>query len=75
MCVGDDGTITGLFDLSDAGIDAAAQELSHLHSLGSRFAAIALNAYGPIDVEDVVRAHPSVGARPLALARTGNPAT
>jgi hypothetical protein len=57
MCVDTNGTITGLFDLSDAGIDAASQELSLVHSLGSRFAAIAIDAYGPVDVEAVRRAH------------------
>jgi hypothetical protein len=57
LCVAADGTITGVFDVSDAGIDAAAQELSMLHSLGSRFVRIALDAYGPMELADVRRAH------------------
>jgi len=57
FCVAPDGSITGVFDLGDAGIDTAAQDLSHVYSLGSRFAAIAFEAYGPVDVEHVRRAH------------------
>jgi aminoglycoside phosphotransferase (APT) family kinase protein len=57
MCVDDDGSITGVFDLGDAGLDASATELMYVHSLGSRFAAIALEANPGIDVEDVRRAH------------------
>src|SRR5262249_43023018 len=53
MCVAADGTITGVFDASDAGVDAAAQELSMLHSLGSRFATIAVDAYGSVDIDDI----------------------
>src|SRR5262249_13871557 len=57
MCLARDGAILGVFDLGDAGIDAAATELLYIHSLGSRFAAIALDAYGPIDRDAVQRAH------------------
>src|SRR5262249_11440364 len=57
MCADDDGSITGVFDLGDAGLDAAATELMYVHSLGSRFAAIVLEANGEIDVDDVRRAH------------------
>ena len=57
ICCADDGSIVGVFDLGDAGIDAAAQELSLAHSLSSRFGAIAIDAYGPVDLEHVRRAH------------------
>ena len=57
MCLARDGAIIGVFDLGDAGLDAAATELLYLHSLGSRFVAIALDAYGAIDLEAVRRAH------------------
>jgi hypothetical protein len=57
LCFADDGSIVGVFDVGDAGIDAAAQELSLAHSLASRFGAIAIDAYGPIDLEHVRRAH------------------
>jgi len=57
LCCADDGAIVGVFDLGDAGIDAAAQELSLAHSLSSRFGAIAIDAYGPVDLEHVRRAH------------------
>jgi hypothetical protein len=57
MCLAEDGSIIGVFDLGDAGIDAAATELLYVHSLGSRFVAIALDAYGAIDIEAVRRAH------------------
>ena len=57
LCCAEDGSIVGVFDFGDAGIDAAAQELSCAHSLASRFAAIAIDAYGPIDLEHVRRTH------------------
>jgi aminoglycoside phosphotransferase (APT) family kinase protein len=57
MCLAEDGSIVGVFDLGDAGLDAAATELMYVHSLGSRFAALALEATGAIDVEAVRRAH------------------
>jgi len=57
MVLAEDGTITGVFDLGDSGLDAAATELLYAPSLGSRFLAIALDAYGAIDVEAVSRAH------------------
>jgi aminoglycoside phosphotransferase (APT) family kinase protein len=57
MCIDDAGSITGVFDLGDAGLDAAATELLYVHSLGSRFAAIVLEANCEIDIDDVRRAH------------------
>jgi aminoglycoside phosphotransferase (APT) family kinase protein len=57
MCVDDAGSIIGVFDLGDAGLDAAATELMYVHSLGSRFAAIVLDANRDIALEDVRRAH------------------
>jgi aminoglycoside phosphotransferase len=57
ICCADDGSIVGVFDLGDAGIDAAAQELSCAHCLSARFGAIAIDAYGPVDLEHVRRAH------------------
>ena len=58
MCFAEDGAIVGVFDLDGVGLDAAATELLYVHSLGSRFVATALAAYGgPIDLEDVRRAH------------------
>jgi aminoglycoside phosphotransferase (APT) family kinase protein len=57
LCCAEDGTIVGLFDLDGAGIDAAATELLYVHALGPRFVAIALDAYGAIDDNDVRRAH------------------
>ena len=57
MCAADDGTICGIFDFGDCGIDAAATELLYIHSLGRQFAARVLAAYGEIDEDDVHRAH------------------
>jgi hypothetical protein len=56
MCLDEEGAIAGVWDLGDAGLDAAATELLIVHSLGSRFAALAIEAYGPVDVEAVRRA-------------------
>jgi len=60
MCVAEDGTITGVFDFGDSGIDAAATELLYIHSLGPQFVARVLEAYGDIDLEEVRRAHARV---------------
>lgn len=57
LCLADDGTIVGVFDLDDSGIDCAATEFLYVHSLGPRFVATALAAYGDINLEDVRRAH------------------
>jgi len=57
MCVDDAGAITGLFDFGDSGLDAAATELLYIHSLGAEFTQRVLDAYGPIDLDDVRRAH------------------
>ncbi|HEX4454767.1 MAG TPA: phosphotransferase [Kofleriaceae bacterium] len=57
LCVDANGTITGLFDFGDSGIDAAATELLYVHSLGADFTQCVLDAYGPIDLDDVRRAH------------------
>ncbi len=58
MCLAADGTITGLFDLGDAHLDGPATELHYVHSLGPRFVAGVLAAYGaPVDIELVKRAH------------------
>jgi len=57
MCLAEDGSIIGVFDLGDAGIDAAATELLYVHSLCSRCVAIALDAYGAIDLDAGRRAH------------------
>lgn len=57
LCAAPDGTISGVFDVGDAGIDSAATELMYVHSLGSRFARIAMAAYGPIDLDQVRQAH------------------
>jgi hypothetical protein len=57
MCCSDDGSIVGVFDLDYTGVDAAATELLYVHSLGPRFVAIALDAYGAIDMDDVRQAH------------------
>jgi hypothetical protein len=56
MCLAADGSITGVFDLDGVGIDAAATELLIVHGIGSRFAAIAIDAYGPVDLGAVLRA-------------------
>ncbi len=58
MCLADDGSISGVFDVGDSGLDAAEHELHYAHSLGGRFAAAALRAYGrPLDVDAIRRAH------------------
>jgi hypothetical protein len=57
LCAAADGSISGVFDAGDAGLDAAATDLMYVHSLGSRFAAIALGVYGAIDVDAVRHAH------------------
>ncbi len=57
LCVDANGAITGLFDFGDSGIDAAATELLYVHSLGAEFLQRVLDAYGPIDLDDVRRAH------------------
>ena len=57
ICFADDGSIVGVFDLDYAGIDSAATEFLYVHAFGSRFVATALDAYGPIEVEAVWRAH------------------
>jgi len=58
MCLADGGAISGVFDVGDAGLDAAETELHYAHSLGSRFVAVALRAYGrPLDGDAIRRAH------------------
>lgn len=57
LCLADDGSIVGVFDLDYSGIDCAATEFLYVHSLGPRFVATALGAYGDINLEDVRRAH------------------
>jgi aminoglycoside phosphotransferase (APT) family kinase protein len=57
MCAATDGTITGVFDADDAGIDDAATEFLYIHSLGAQFVERAVAAYGEVDLEDVRRAH------------------
>jgi hypothetical protein len=57
LCLGDDGSIVGVFDLDDSGIDAAATEYLYVHSLGPRFVATAVAASDDINLEDVQRAH------------------
>ncbi|MEM1413527.1 MAG: phosphotransferase [Myxococcota bacterium] len=62
MVVDEDGTILGVFDLGDAGVDAAAAEMLYIHGLGPRFVAGVLDAYArergtPLRLEDVERMH------------------
>lgn len=58
LCIAADGTITGVFDVGDAGRDAPETDLQYAHSLGPRFVAIATRAYGrPLDVGAIRRAH------------------
>ncbi len=58
MCLATDGAITGVFDVGDAHLDGPATELHYVHSLGPRFVAGVLAAYGaPVDLELVKRAH------------------
>lgn len=73
LCTDDGGTITGVFDLGDAGIDAAATELLYVHSLGSRFAAISVAACGEVDLEEVRRAHLRVALGHLLWHGPGTP--
>jgi hypothetical protein len=73
MCLAEDGSITGIFDLGDAGIEAAATELLYVESLGSRFMATALDAYGPISVDDVRRAHIRIALGHLIWHPPGSP--
>ena len=73
MCTADDGTIIGLFDFGDSGLDAAATELLYVHSLGSRFVATVVDAYGPIDLEHVRRAHLRAALEHLIWHGPGTP--
>jgi len=58
LCLADDGTISGVFDLDDAGLDAAEADFQYVHSLGPRFVAIVVHAYGrPLDMAAIRRAH------------------
>jgi hypothetical protein len=57
MCLADDGAIVGVFDLDDSAADAAETDLQYVHSLGPRFVARALAAYGAHDRRAVERAH------------------
>lgn len=58
MCTAEDGTITGVFDVGDAGVDAPEADLQYVHSLGPRFVAIAVAAYGrPLDMTSIRNAH------------------
>jgi hypothetical protein len=58
LCLAGDGTITGVFDVGDAGTDAPEADLQYAHSLGPRFVAVAVHAYrGPLDMAAIRRAH------------------
>lgn len=58
MCLGEDGSIIGVFDIGDAHVDGPESELHYVHSLGPRFVEIAMAAYGaPLDAEAIRRAH------------------
>ncbi len=57
MCAHPDGQIAGVFDVDDAGLDAAETELLYAHSMGSRFVELVVAAYGPVDLAAVWRAH------------------
>lgn len=58
LCTAEDGTITGVFDVGDAGADAAEADLQYVHSLGPRFVEIAVAAHGaPLDPAAIRRAH------------------
>lgn len=57
MCLASDGAVVGVFDLDDSATDAAETELHYVHSLGPRFVARALAAYGAHDRRAVERAH------------------
>lgn len=57
MCCDASGAIVGVFDVGDAGIDAAATELLYVHSLGAEFLATVLDAYGEVNLDDVRHAH------------------
>jgi Phosphotransferase enzyme family len=73
MCLAEDGSITGVFDVEDAGIDAAATELLYIESIGPHFAATVVDAYGPISIEDVRRAHIRVALGHLIWFPPGTP--
>ena len=58
LCLADDGTISGVFDLDEAGVDAAETDFQYVHSLGPDFVAIAVRAYGrTLDMEAIRHAH------------------
>ncbi len=58
MCLAEDGSIIGVFDIGDAHVDGAESEFHYVHSLGPRFVEIALAAYGsPLDEVAIRRAH------------------
>ena len=57
MFAAPDGTITGVLDVDEAGLDDAAGEFLYVHSLGAEFVERAIAAYGTVDMEAVRRAH------------------
>jgi len=73
MCTAPDGTITGVFDLGDAGLDDPAVELMYIDSLGPQFADRALSAYGAIDRDAVRRAHARTALDHVAYHGPGTP--
>jgi len=73
LCCAEDGTIIGVFDLGHAGIDATATELLYVHSLGRAFVELAIDAYGPVDLRDVARAHVRIALDHLEWHGPGTP--
>ena len=55
MCLAEDGSIIGVFDVGDAHLDGPASEFHYIHSLGPRFVATAITAYGAALDEDAIR--------------------
>jgi aminoglycoside phosphotransferase (APT) family kinase protein len=78
MCLAPDGTITGVFDVGDAGIDESWAELQYVHSLGRRFAEIAIDTYArhrgiAVDEERAHRAHVRVALGHVRWHPPGSP--
>jgi aminoglycoside phosphotransferase (APT) family kinase protein len=74
LCTAEDGTITGVFDVGDAGADAPETDLQYVHSLGPRFVSIAVAAYGrPLDMASIRRAHLRTALDHILWHRQGMP--
>ncbi|MGE0401428.1 MAG: phosphotransferase [Kofleriaceae bacterium] len=74
MCLAEDGSIIGVFDIGDAHLDAPESEFHYVHSLGPRFVEIAMAAYGaPLDEGQIRRAHARTALGHLVFVAEDSP--